>query len=134
MIGRFKRIQRVCHYRQAGLVDASFGFEQNGLAFCDTDNDGDMDLFTSIPPRVHVLEYEITMLSRIFPGSLHLYENNGTGVFSDVTTDSLLNKHSGADQLLLFDYDNDQDLDIYLLVRGGEGEVKSSDGSETGNK
>ena len=87
-------------------------------AWGDYDDDDDMDLFISTPPRVYILGYEFTILSKFFKGSNKLYENIGGGQFIDVSDKSGFKKQEGGDKAIFFDYDNDGYFDIYLLVSG----------------
>jgi hypothetical protein len=72
-----------------------------GAVFGDYDNDGDPDLFVTT-----------------YRGGNHLFQNDGKGVFSDVTQASgvAYTGHSSAATWL--DYDNDGDLDLYLCNIG----------------
>ena len=92
--------------RSAGLADPLDG---KSSAWGDFDNDGDLDLYVtnwSCYPDC----------GRPFYGdSDHLYRNNGDGTFENVTR--LLGAQTmGAGHAASFlDYDNDGDLDIYLV-------------------
>jgi hypothetical protein len=68
-------------------------------AWGDYDNDGDLDLY-------------ITMSENI-PGTL--YRNNGNGTFTDVTEASGALNASDARGVVWGDYDNDGDLDLYVV-------------------
>jgi hypothetical protein len=93
-------------------------FSGRSYVWGDYDNDGDMGLLISNPPRVHVLNYEIDILSSFFKGFIKLYENTGGGRFSDVSVQSGFENKMGGHKAIFFDYDNDGDLDSYLLVSG----------------
>ncbi len=89
----------------------------------DYDNDGDLDLFISIPPLVHISlmvtrKYEFSPLTKVFKGFNKLYENMGESIFIDVSEKAGFRKKMGGDKAIFFDYDNDGDLDIYLLISG----------------
>jgi hypothetical protein len=87
-------------------------------AWGDYDNDGDLDLFISIPPLVRLWSFEFSGLSILFEGYSKLYENVGEAKFIDVSNKAGFKKAKGGNQPIFFDYDNDGDLDIYLLVNG----------------
>lgn len=84
----------------AGVGDsASCSF---GTTMVDIDADGDLDIY--------VAEYNFT------PN--RLYINNGDGTFTDKAKDFGLNFTGNSIQASFFDYDNDGDLDMYLVVNG----------------
>ena len=56
-------------------------------------------------------------------GSLRLYRNNGDGSFSDDTTRAGLDDVTGGFNLIQADYDNDGDLDLYVMRGGWAGEA-----------
>ncbi len=99
--------------QQAGLADADRG---RALAIGDYDGDGDLDL------------YLVNEKTGDSPGINHLLQNLGHGFFADVThaTDadpngvvSLADPNSGRSAGFV-DYDNDGDLDLFLInARGG---------------
>ena len=73
--------------------------QDNAIAWGDYDNDGDLDMY----------------VARL-DGPSRLFQNNGSGVFSDVTTASGLDVASGIGHAGAWgDYDNDGDLDLYKI-------------------
>lgn len=93
-------------------AEANVGDEQHGrsASWGDYDNDGDLDLY--------VANWSCS------PSCGHpslgdrdtLYRNNGDGTFTDVTRRTLSSKVNGAGFIGSFvDFDNDGDLDIYLV-------------------
>jgi len=96
-------------------------FAGRSYAWGDYDNDGDMDILIINRPRHHISRYEIGFLPYIFRGSVELYENRGGGEFEDVSDRAGLDGSMGGHKAVFFDYDNDGDLDIYLVVSGTKG-------------
>ena len=70
-------------------------------SFADTDNDGDPDLFATT-----------------VRGGNFLFENRGSGLFSDVTGPSGLSYSGHSSAAVFFDYDRDGLLDLYLCNVG----------------
>jgi hypothetical protein len=82
-----------------------------GVAFLDYDRDGDQDLFfvnSSYWPR-HAINPAPTQA---------LYRNDGKGHFQDVTKEAGLDKTFYGQGVAVGDYDNDNDLDIYVTAVG----------------
>lgn len=71
-----------------------------GGVWGDYDNDGDLDLL-------------VTNSSDIDPN--FLYENNGNGTFTRILTGSLVNAVSNSHGASWIDFDNDRDLDVYIV-------------------
>ncbi len=69
-----------------------------GLMMCDLDNDGDLDILIGNGPG----------------GSFGLYENDGTGNFTNRTIGSGIGSMNLSSGLAAADYDNDGDLDIFV--------------------
>ena len=103
---------------QNGTFRKSLTFYGRTYAWGDYDDDGDLDIFISNPPRLYVWRYELAALSKIFRGFNKLYENVGHGKFVDVSGKAGFQKEMGGDKAVFFDYDNDGDQDIYLLISG----------------
>ncbi len=93
---------------EAGVGDTGTG---QSAAWGDYDNDGFLDLY--------VVNW--TCLPNCDPVDFaqhqdRLYHNNGDGTFSDVSSDLVYDKLLGAGfAASFFDYDNDGDLDIYVI-------------------
>jgi enediyne biosynthesis protein E4 len=94
------------HAQEAGIADPGRG---RGLALGDYDGDGDLDLYL------------------VNEGPNHLFRNQGHGAFADLppastgyaaTEPSLADAGSGRSAGFL-DYDNDGDLDLYLVNTDG---------------
>ncbi|NOT02097.1 MAG: VCBS repeat-containing protein [Phycisphaerales bacterium] len=81
--------------------------DKAGSAWADFDNDGDLDLFAA----------------RFDSGQKgYLWKNTG-GVFSNVTTSAGINDTTGQRSGCWGDYDNDGDLDLYVVTRGNNANV-----------
>lgn len=84
-----------------------------GCAFLDYDNDGNQDLLlvnsTHWPDNTAVNDSSPTMA---------LYQNDGSGVFDDVTADAGLNQSFYGMGTAVGDYDNDGDTDIFISAVG----------------
>ncbi|MCB0462094.1 MAG: T9SS type A sorting domain-containing protein [Flavobacteriaceae bacterium] len=72
------------------------------IAFADVDNDSDLDLFVSGLTDSNAIS--------------KLYTNNGSGVFTEVTSQSFTGIYSGT--TVFEDIDNDNDLDLILIGTG----------------
>jgi lipoprotein NlpI len=95
------------------------------VAFVDYDHDGDLDLYVAnyvalpaplFPPRDGGMEGGGESL----PGQANtLYRNNGDGTFTDVTNEAGVGGDARKSrQILLTDFDNDNDIDLYIVNEG----------------
>jgi len=75
--------------------------KSSSAAFADFDNDGDLDLYVC----------NMGLTNR-------LYENNGSGQFSDITESAGLLDSSRTSSACFFDANNDGHLDLFLSNRG----------------
>ncbi len=80
---------------------------QQGAAFADIDNDGDLDL--------HVCRWNAPNL---------LYVNDGTGTFTEEAASRGLAVSSASSQIFFADIDHDGDLDAYLQTNLLNGEAR----------
>jgi len=90
---------------KSGIAAAMAGKGGWGAAFFDYDNDGDLDLITANGTAEElVLQYPLLM------------ENDGAGNFSDVGKKhgSYFSKKRSGRGLVVWDYDNDGDLDVSI--------------------
>jgi len=90
------------------LGDAGVG---KGVAWGDYDNDGDLDLFVTS-----------------FDQTNQLIRNDGGGVFTDVTTGPLGGPPGNSAASAWGDYDNDGDLDLYVVRNNGPNQLIRNDG------
>ncbi len=82
-----------------------------GCAWGDYDNDGDLDLY----------------IANYYSATNKLFRNDGGGTFVDATTAPLGNADEGVG-VAWGDYDNDGDLDIYLVNNGQDNKLFRNDG------
>ena len=96
-----------------GASDRKFYLETmgSGAAFLDYDSDGDLDLY--IVNGAPLPGFETTDLPRNV-----LYQNNGNGVFADVTATAGVGDTSYGMGCVAADYDNDGDPDLYVTNFG----------------
>lgn len=94
------------------LEDGGWGWNAE---FFDYDNDKDLDLLMSRGMRKKIMgEHNFT------DSALKLWRNDN-GYFVDVTSESKLNLIGDGRDLVVFDYDNDKDLDIFVVRNGDSG-------------
>ncbi len=98
--------------RDAGNIAAATGVTAKfGSAFGDYDNDGDLDLF-------------VPSCAAGTPGSLWKNSLSETGLLSfSSVADAGITDASGHRGCCWGDYDNDGDLDLYVVTRGGAANV-----------
>lgn len=103
---------------EAGVGDTGFGA---GAVFIDYDHDGDLDIYVAnyvdldkVPPG------RSFKFPQDFVGQPNvLYRNNGDGTFTDVAEE--IGVSGGLSKSLavaFFDYDNDRDIDFYVVNDG----------------
>ena len=99
-----------------GISIVTGNSDKMGTAWGDYDNDGDLDLFV---PRY----------DNGYAG--YLWRNDG-GAFTDVTTTAGVTSTAGQRSACWGDYDNDGDLDLYVVTHGGAANIlyeNQSDGT-----
>ncbi len=89
-----------------------------GVAWGDYDNDGDFDLYVAAISAVGTIGDN---------GENHLFRNDGALVFTDVTPANLICSGSTRDCSWI-DYDNDGDLDLYLVATNAPCKLFRNDG------
>ncbi|HEY9225932.1 MAG TPA: VCBS repeat-containing protein [Gemmatimonadaceae bacterium] len=112
---------------RAGVAD-SVGWK-SGATMADVNGDGYVDIYVS---GVNYLGVH---------GRNVLYVNNGNGTFTDRTKEYGLDFDGLSTQALFFDYDNDGDLDMYLLNHSvhaehgaGRAESRNERSARTGDR
>jgi len=105
--GTFSKIE------QEPFISDSQNFDL--VCWGDIDNDSDLDLFAA----PGMLPYNF---------DLYLYKNNGDGSFTKITDlpQSEINSAGGAS---MTDFDNDGDLDIFIMAYDGNNVILENDGS-----
>jgi len=104
---------------EAGVGQPGFGAS---AAFADVDHDGDLDIYvvnyadlSSLPERPEL------RFPDDFAGQPNvLYRNNGDGTFTDITDEAGVDGGARRTPAVVFcDFDNDRDVDFYLVNDGG---------------
>ncbi|MYD16244.1 MAG: CRTAC1 family protein [Chloroflexi bacterium] len=88
---------------RAGVRNGSWGW---GAAFFDADNDGDLDL---------TMTNGMEMMPGFDADATRYWENDGSGRFRSRNTDVGLDDIEDGKGLLVFDADNDGDLDVFVV-------------------
>lgn len=94
-----------------------------GCAFLDFDSDGDQDLLLVNSQRWPWDKRESSGSAK-----MALYQNDGTGKFSDATTGSGLDISMYGMGVAVGDYDNDGDEDVFLSALGPNKLFRNTDG------
>ena len=89
-----------------------------GSSLFDFDNDGDLDIFVANGSTFQKLDEP----AELIPQHNQLFQNNGDGVFSDVSKSTdIANLPSRVSRGATFgDYDNDGDIDIFIVNNYGK--------------
>ena len=101
----------------AGVRDGDWGW---GTSFVDYDNDGDLDLTMTngfLGPS-----------SDFFDDAMRLWENQGDGTFADVSLSAGITDTGLGKGLVTFDFDNDGDLDIFVVNNEAQPVLYRNDG------
>lgn len=107
--GTFKNVTELC-----GVGDEATGL---GGAFVDYDHDSDLDIYITNFTDISGFDTTDKLFPGEFPGAENrLYQNDGKGIFKDVTEESGLagGKHKTT-AVLTGDFNNSRDTDFYLV-------------------
>ena len=101
----------------AASVGVADGQDGQGVTFGDYDNDDDLDLY----------------MKKRFGANNRLYQNNGSGIFTDVAVSAGVADGSGDSHggVAFGDYDGDGDLDIYGTNFGSANRLYRNNGDGT---
>ena len=116
-----------------------------GAAFADVDGDTDLDLYvcnyvTYNLEQLEQMKEESLQSGKPVPSALNphvfepqdnvFYRNNGDGTFTDVTAETGIAAEGGRSMQALFsDFDNDNDLDLYVANDTTTNHIYRNDGS-----
>ena len=105
---------------ESGTRDGGWGW---GAAFGDLDNDGDLDIY-----HVNGWTQEASAgdPSEFAGESARLFENLGDGRFADVAAQTGAGDAGQGRGAILFDYDNDGDLDIFITNNNAGGDTPAA--------
>ena len=92
----------------ADVRDGSWGW---GAAFFDADNDGDLDL---------TMTNGMEMMPGYGADAMRYWQNDGRGRFRSMSTAAGLDDIKDGKGLLIFDADNDGDLDVFVVTNAAE--------------
>ena len=98
-----------------GISVVTGNSDKMGSAWGDYDNDGDLDLFVS--------RRDSGSTGYLWRNGLNLSASPPTGTFTNVTSSSGITDASGQRGCCWGDYDNDGDLDLYVVTRSGNANV-----------
>jgi hypothetical protein len=102
----------------AGVINGSWGW---GAAFLDFDNDGDLDL---------TMTNGVAWDDRFLTDQMRFWRNDG-GVFAEIADSVGVTDTASGKGLLTFDYDNDGDIDIFVVNNGGGPKLYRNDGGNS---
>ncbi|MFN3202690.1 MAG: CRTAC1 family protein [Bradymonadia bacterium] len=97
---------------EAGVREGFWGW---GTTFFDYDNDGDLDLVMT--NGFDVPNYDEDDIYNEDP--MRFWQNNGDGTFTEVSDAVGIEATDSGKGLLTFDYDNDGDLDLFVVHNTG---------------
>lgn len=107
-----------------GVRDGGWGW---GAVFFDYDNDGDLDLAMTNGFETDRMDTETPFNT----DPTKLWRNDG-GTFTDVSSDVGINDTGTGKGLLVFDYDQDGDLDLFIVNNAG-GPILYRNDTDNGN-
>ncbi len=111
---------------EKGVRDGGWGW---GAAFWDYDNDGDLDLVMTNGQEF----LGATVDDGFNHDALRLWRNEGPGTMTEVAASVGLTDARPGKGLLTFDYDNDGDLDLFVVNNGDSPVLYRNDGGNDRN-
>jgi len=110
----------------AGVREGYWGW---GTAFLDYDNDGDLDLVMT-----NGVEFPGTEVEAAYNDDpMRFWENDGSGRMTEVSAEVGLTDTGSGKGLLVFDYDADGDLDLFVVNTGAAPRLYRNDGGNRGD-
>lgn len=107
------------------LAELRHGYWGWGTQFFDYDNDRDLDLILTngyrFPSELYLEFYEDPM---------RFWENDGSGFFVEQSENLGVSSTASGKGLAVFDYDNDGDLDVFVVNNTGPSQLFRNDGSD----
>jgi hypothetical protein len=109
----------------AGVRDGSWGW---GTSFLDYDNDGDLDLVMT-----NGIDVPAPSDTKFHDDTMRFWENDGNGNFTEVSSSLGVTNNGNGKGLAIFGYDNDGDLDIFVVNHQGHPVLYQNDSASNGN-
>lgn len=106
----------------AGVRNGGWGW---GAVFLDYDNDGDLDL--AMVGGMHHSD-DLSESELDYP---RLWQNDGNGSMTEIARGVGLGQRSAAKGLIALDYDDDGDLDLFVVNNAGSPSLYRNDGGNT---
>jgi hypothetical protein len=107
-----------------GVRDGGWGW---GAAFLDYDNDGDLDLSMA---NGQIFSQPGGVVAQFNANPQRLWRNDGPGTMADVAALTGADDTGPGKGMLVFDYDEDGDLDLFLSVNGEAPVLLRNDGAD----
>ena len=110
----------------SGTRDGQWGW---GAAFFDYDNDGDLDL-----TMTNGVDLPGTVIDQAYVDDpMRLWRNDGPFPMTEIAVTAGLTDTGSGKGLLVFDYDADGDLDLFVVNNGGRPRLYRNDGGNQGD-
>jgi hypothetical protein len=106
---------------RAGVRDGHWGW---GAQFLDYDNDRDLDLIMT-----NGYTYPVEFYQQFYDDPMMFWQNDGTGSMSEVGSAVGVTGTQSGKGLVVFDYDNDGDQDVFVVNNSGPSQLLRNDGN-----
>lgn len=113
---------------QTEQKDVLFGYWGWGAAFNDYDNDGDLDLFMT-----NGFREPVDTTTPFYNDPTRFWVNHGDGAMEERSQEIGLTFEEDGRGVLLFDFDDDGDQDVFVFTNGNEPRVYRNDGGDDNN-
>jgi len=110
----------------AGVRDGAWGW---GAAFLDAENDGDLDLVMTNGVRFPGIDIDAPFEH----DAMRLWRNDGPGAMTELAAAAGLDDTESGKGLLVFDYDQDGDQDLFVVNAGGPARLFRNDSTPAGS-